>query len=209
MQFFLKKVKSIDNARVTTATVITTGASPSNRGSNSGKENEDKRRSLQLSARPSALRAELRQALDLFYGDAIPEDNSTGGTGERERKFSLRPEASTPVQGGMSTIESFQKLAYFAVRIQRGFRLREAMFRTFGADMFVDGSGFKAPHGKLLFEGAASVPRPFIVVADSSTAPLLAQFISKFWCASAAAVAGRGWRGLAAGVTGSGWARLT
>ena len=41
------------------------------------------------------------------------------------------------------------KPQFAAARIQRAWRLREAMFRSFGPELFVDASCVKSPHGKV------------------------------------------------------------
>lgn len=92
-------------------------------------------------------------------------------------EFARRGSFSTAVSGE----DRVAAVVACVIRIQRAFRLRETLFRHFGAEMFVDSAGNKSAHGKLLFEGAASVPRPFIIVSDTSSPSMIAQFISKFW----------------------------
>ena len=70
MQFFLKKKGSVG---VPVATVINRGQGPG-RGSRVDESARKSSTSHRLSARPSALRSELRHALDVFYGQAGLED---------------------------------------------------------------------------------------------------------------------------------------
>lgn len=53
-------------------------------------------------------------------------------------------------------------------------------FRHHGPGLFVDSWGRESPHGRLLFRGDGD-PRNFIVVSDTSSVPLLCQFIGKYW----------------------------
>ncbi|KAL1504852.1 hypothetical protein AB1Y20_008623 [Prymnesium parvum] len=126
-------------------------------------------------------RKRMNDALRIFYGGdtsssriQVKKDRNEGGNG-RARSNSITEVSELMLNDAMLDLEPI------VIRIQRAFRLREAMFRTFGAEMFVDGSCQKSPHGKLLFEGAASVPRPFIIVSDTTSPAILAQFISKYW----------------------------
>ena len=73
------------------------------------------------------------------------------------------------------------KLSPAASRIQRVFRLFVSKFRNYGVHMFVDAKGLKAPHGRLVFEGASLPPRPFLCVSDTTSTAVLTQFIYKFW----------------------------
>lgn len=96
------------------------------------------------------------------------------------------------------------------VQIQRAYRVREAFFEFFAPNIFSTFSGAKAPHGKvsarnfpasyqgmcpcpkpdapdvryrrlqLLFEGSA-LQRPFISVSTTTSVPLLAGLLSKYW----------------------------
>ena len=67
-----------------------------------------------------------------------------------------------------------------AKAIQRAFRIRQTIYKMFGADLFADSCGQRASYGDLVFEGGG-ILKPFIRVSSSSSIPQLAQFLHKYW----------------------------
>ena len=55
------------------------------------------------------------------------------------------------------------------------------MYREFGPLLFARKDGSPAIWGSLTFAGAADTPRPFIVLADSTDAGVLASYALRHW----------------------------
>jgi len=67
-----------------------------------------------------------------------------------------------------------------AHRIQLLFRLRQLLFERYGSSLFCMRNGRSAAYGRLFFETAPSA-RPFLVVSETASIPLLSTFLCKAW----------------------------
>lgn len=68
-----------------------------------------------------------------------------------------------------------------ARRIQLIFRANRCMYQNFGPFIFTRKNGDSAPFGNVSFAGLPNTSTPFLIVSDTTSEMLLAQFMLKFW----------------------------
>ena len=119
---------------------------------------------------------------DLLHGSPALSKISEAGSALNDILQPILPEAYGATNAEPLASEHAQHERYTAAvcRVQQAFRLRQLLFRDHGPSLFSMNNGRAAAHGELFFVGATSA-RPFIVVSETTSIPLLATFLSKYW----------------------------
>lgn len=128
-----------------------------------------------------------------------PRPGAQGGMGDDKRRVSLEPakDRRTSIGTGCRRRPSFRKSRYTepdkdkkaaslsvtdaARRIQLIFRATRCMYHNFGPFIFTRKNGDSAPFGNVSFAGLPNTSTPFLIVSDTTSEMLLAQFMLKFW----------------------------